>query len=238
MQTSQNLTIQDSQVLSTCINLVSALVNQTKGLGSNLTVKYPRGFEFIHIAGQKHYPILVNEHLFKFLHVLWSVATVFAVVIITFGVLVCLAYTFAWFCTIPKEYYNDKCATESADGSSVTNFDQFEFETIKVNKPFVQDFTNSIILSRDNHLQIRSFNTKNVALGSGHCLQIVPKEHCEFLNCSPEVCNKEHILYVHIPCHCSHNRQIKFIYPNRALPVDYRNVLVNHLKQLDLRTIP
>jgi hypothetical protein len=238
MQNSQNLTIQDAQVLSTCIELVTTLVNLTQGSGPNLTVRYPKGFEFIHIAGQKHYPILVNEHLFKFLHVLWACATVFAVVFIAIGILGCLSYTFAWFCHIPEDYFDDPCATEAPANNTELEFDQFEFETIKLDRPFVQNFTNGIVLSRDNHFQLRSFNAGNNVLGTGHCLQIVPKIHCEFLNCSPELCDKQHIQYVHIPCHCSHTRQIKSILPSSPLPVDYRNVLSKHLKEMELRSIP
>jgi hypothetical protein len=231
---SQNLTIQSSQVLATCIDLVSLLVNKTSGSRSNVTFKTASGYDFIHIGGQKHFPILVDEHLFKFLHILWAAATVFACVFVSVGVLACLNHFCLWFCKVPDYWLDDRCGESPATGGTESPIRLVEFDHIRADKPFVRSFTKRAIASHDNHLLIRSFNCDQSIAGEGHYLQLTPKIHCNFLNCPPDQCHQQHISYVYIPCHCSHTNQIKFIRPEETQPVDHKRVLISHLKAMEV----
>ena len=223
---------------SNCRELVTSVYNLSRNFGPILTSTDNFGKTFVRLNGFKHYPILLNEALFKFVVVTTSIFTVLLIVILSIIALCCLTHICDQICRKPYKRSPNICRGQPTSSilfnrtcdSSVHETSSLHTIQAEVDGRFYDQTLNRSILSFDKQFVINSFRCGPDFKGVGHFIQIVPKRHCTYINCAKDTCINNHILWVFIPCETANfcQRQIKFLIPETLGLLRYKDIVVKH----------
>lgn len=229
-----------NSAITQCPNAVDLIYNVSSfyGLSFSRTDNYKQ--EFLRINGYKAYPILVNEHLFKFLTIISSFLIIATLILLAVIALCFLNRFCMWFCHThdkPIVKLNPQ-GRSNLTGKSCTiklhHRSTYRARSFAPDK-FVGKPLNQPTYSNNNELLITSFECSDAFGGVGHFLQIVPKTHCQLVNCRPRTCdNPQHIVFLFIPCDSFNGcqQQVRILLPDNPLPLKYKEVLIKNLQSL------
>ena len=237
-ESQNNITVPSYVLLAKCIDLVSTLTNYSET--TNLTFRTKTGIEFVHVNGNQHYPILVNENLYKFLQTIWTFGTVLSIVFVSVVCLSWLNHFCRWFCrdrtfrpTISREHAETN--QHHPPLSSTVRRLPSELASIvpnpvRIKSSFIDRYLHQPVLTQDTHFVIKAFNCGNTIAATGCFLEITPKKHCININCSPEHCNLQHIFYLYIPSMETFPSQIQQILPTSTTPISHKTTVIGSTK--------
>jgi len=220
---STNITIDSAYALATCLDLVKHLANYS-GNYSEISFQ-SSGIEFVHVGNNHHVPILVNESLFKFLHILWTFGTIILIIVAVVFVLSWLDHFCRWFC--PRDTTTFNGTSDLPQLSPIVrrhnrNSEIVELNCRKATIPFISSYFLKPTLTKDNFFTVQPFYPKTNTLSpSGVYLQVTPKVHCPNINCLPQNCESQHIFHIWVPCELrtAAIEQPILIYPDTPNPV-------------------
>jgi hypothetical protein len=220
---STNITIDSAFALATCLDLVTHLANYS-GNYSEISFRSP-GIEFVHVGNNHHVPILVNESLFKFLHILWTFGTIALIILVVVFVLSWLNHFCRWFCPVDTSTFAGDTQLSPIVRRPGRNSELIELTYKNTIIPFIDSYFLKPTLTKDNFFTVSAFLQKNLST-SGLYLEVKPKVHCPNVNCLPEHCELQHTFHVWIPCATTvaASGQIKLIYPTNPGPVPLKSV--------------
>ena len=228
IQVQKDVSAPSDFALAKCVEFVTSLSNYT-GNVTDITFKTKSGIDYVHVGGNRHYPILVNESLYRFLNVLWTFATI---LIIVFAVVIVLSWLshIIKLCLVPRRRPIVRFgANAGSGGASALNSipssytDSLHLTPIRSTK-FVQRYLHKPVKTTDSHFTFQTFDNGNQIKPVGTFIEIRPVNPCNFLNCKADRCDNRHIFHLYIPCDCISHSQPRLIVPDVNHPVDINAV--------------
>ena len=236
-----NLTVGAEHLLYKCMEFITTLTT-VNGSYPQVIFKTNKGTEFVKVEGFRHYPILLNEGLYKFTTGLGTTAAVILFVILT---CTCLSFCnhLIKLSLVSCRDRADRRERAARFRASCNHSRPIVLATLPtsasaVNSPpppppyrqsvqlgdaesgtVAKRYLKEPVITIDRKFVVQAFERFGNSHETGIHLQIQPANRCPRINCERIGCPNQHIFFISIPCSHTFHPQLEITYPPRNFHV-------------------
>ena len=206
-------------LINSCLEFAKSL---NKTFSPNVTFKTAKtGTEFIFIGGTKHYPILVNENLYKFLQTLWFFGTIVlicAVILLVVALLLSLGEAIVKHCKpVRPARASSPIPLTVPPGTQIQGAPPSYSESVRIYRdrhpPLIRRYLGQPVTTKDSKYILLAFQPilDSQPTATGVYIEVTPQGFCRTFDCDEPNCVRRHRFYIYVPCASNEHRQIELV---------------------------